>query len=111
MPLGARRAPFLVAGATGVFVLCATHGGFTPRDMHAIWHVAQTVRGRLPDYDGPVHAALILAFEPMAPRTWYGGTAEEGRGGWALGITELRPWLVAFGPSFGLRNGDVRRLD
>ncbi len=79
--------------------------------MHAIWHVAQTVRGRLPDYDGPVHAALILAFEPMTPRTWYGGTAEEGRGGWALGITELRPWLSAFGPACGLRNGDVRRLN
>ena len=72
---------------------------------------AQTVRGRLPDYDGPVHAALVLAFEPMTPRTWYGGTAEEGRGGWALGITELRPWLSAFGPACGLRNGDVRRLD
>ena len=111
VPLGARRAPFLVAGATGVFVLCATHGGFTPRDMHAIWHVAQAVRGRLPDYDGPVHAALVLAFEPMTPRTWYGGTAEEGRGGWALGISELRPWLSAFGPACGLRNGDVRRLD
>ncbi len=108
--VGARRIPFLVAGATGVFVICATDGAWTPQDLHVLSDAGADVRRQLPGYDGPVRAAVCMAFDEMAPRAWYGGEEHQGRGGWVMGVDWLKKWMFSFGPEHGLFNGDVRRL-
>jgi hypothetical protein len=107
----ARRIPFLVAGPTGVFLICATDGAWTPDDLHVLSDAAAEVRSQLPGYDGRVHAAVCMAFDEMQPRSWYGGEEHQGRGGWVMGIDWLKKWMLSFGPEHGLLNGDVRRLD
>jgi hypothetical protein len=109
--VSARRIPFLVAGPTGVFLICATDGAWTPDDLHVLADAAAEVRDQLPGYEGGVHAAVCMAFDEMEPRSWYGGTEHEGRGGWVMGVDWLKKWLFSFGPEHGLLNGDVRRLD
>lgn len=109
--LGVRRIPFLVMGASGIFVICATDGAWTLHDLHVLSELGDHVRRQLPGYDGPVHAAVCLAFDEMKPRAWFGGQGEHGRGGWVLGLDWLRRWMFSFGPEHGLRNGDIRRLD
>jgi hypothetical protein len=108
--VGTRRIPFLVAGTTGVFVICATDGAWTLHDLHALSDLADDVQRQLPDYDGPVHAAVCLAFDEMKPRSWFGGQQQHGRGGSVVGLDWLKMWMFSFGPEHGLRNGDVRRL-
>ena len=71
--VGAHRIPFLVAGAGGVFALCATDGAWTMNDLDVLSRLRNDVRGQLPDYHGTVHAGVCLAFDEMAPRS---GTAE-----------------------------------
>ena len=107
----ARRIPFVVTGATGVFVICATDGAWTPDDLHVLSDAAAEVRSQLPGYDGRVHAAVCMAFDEMEPRSWYGGEEHRGRGGWVMGIDWLKKWMFSFGPEHGLLNGDVRGLD
>jgi hypothetical protein len=107
----ARRIPFLVAGPTGVFLVCATDGAWTPDDLYVLSDAAAEVRSQLPGYDGRVHAAVCMAFDEMEPRSWYGGEEHQGRGGSVMGIDWLKKWLFSLGPEHGLLNGDVRRLD
>jgi hypothetical protein len=109
--VGPRRVPFLVAGATGVFVICASDGAWTLHDLDALCRLAREVHQQLPRYDGTVHAAVCLAFDAMTPRTWFGGEEQRGRGGWVLGIDRLQPWIGSFGPEHGLRPGDIRLLE
>jgi hypothetical protein len=109
--LGVRRIPFLVMGATGVFAICPTDGAWTLHDLHVLSELGDGVRRQLPGYDGPVRAAVCLAFDEMKPRAWFGGQGERGRGGWVLGLDWLASWMFSFGPEHGLGNGDVRRLD
>jgi hypothetical protein len=108
---GVRRIPFLALGAGGIFVICATDGAWTLRDLHVLSELGDDVSRQLPGYDGPVHAAVCLAFDEMKPRSWYGGQDERGRGGWVLGLDWLRRWMVSLGREHGLLNGDIRRLD
>ena len=108
--VGARRIPFLVAGATGVFVLAATDGAWTIHDLDALSDSADDVRSQLRGYHGPAHAVMCLACDEMTPRRWHSGTTPEGRGGWVLGLDWLTKWIFSFGPQHGLRNGDVRHL-
>jgi hypothetical protein len=108
--VGARRIPFLVAGATGVFVISATDGAWTMFDLDVLSDSADDVRSQLIGYDGPVHPVMCLAFDQMTPRTWYGGSAQDGHGGWVLGLDWLKKWMFSLGPQHGLRNGDVRHL-
>src|SRR4051794_24565393 len=108
--IGSRRIPFLALGATGVFAICPTDGAWTIDDL-AVWSdVAGEVRGQLPGYAGPVLGAVCLAFDDVAPRAWFGGEPQQGRGGWLLGLDWLLPWMFSFEPEDGLRRGDVRRL-
>jgi hypothetical protein len=109
--VGSRRVPFLVAGSTGVFVICASDGAWTLHDLDALSRLADEVNSLLPGYDGTVHAAVCLAFDAMTPRRWFGGEEQRGRGGWVLGIDRLQQWIVSFGPEHGLHAGDIRRLD
>jgi hypothetical protein len=104
------RIPFVVAGATGVFVICASDGAWTMHDLDVLSGLAGEVRKRLPGYEGTVHAAVCLAFDELEPRSWFGGEDQQGRGGWVLGIDWLQTWIVAFGPAHGLRGDDVYRL-
>ena len=106
-----RRIPFLVVGATGVFLVCPSDGAWTLHDLEIMSELADEVRERLPGYDGQPHAAVCLAFDAMKPRAWFGGQQLRGRGGWVLGADWLQRWIFAFGPEHGLRNGDIRRLD
>jgi hypothetical protein len=109
--IGARRIPFLVLGATGVFAIGPTDGAWNVRDLRVLSEVGDHVRRQLPGYDGPVHAAVCLAFDEMKPRSWYGGQDERGRGGWVLGLDWLHSWMLSFGLDQGLRESDIRRLD
>jgi hypothetical protein len=106
-----RRIPFLVVGATGVFLVCPSDGAWTLHDLEIMSELADEVRRRLPGYDGEPHAAVCLAFDAMEPREWFGGERLRGRGGWVLGADWLQRWIIAFGPEHGLRSGDIRRLD
>jgi len=108
--LGGRRIPFLALGVRGIFVICATDGAWTLRDLHVLCELGDDARRHLPGYDGPVHAAVCLAFDAMKPRSWYGGLDERGRGGWVLGLDWLHPWMLSQ-PEHGLLGGDIRRLD
>jgi hypothetical protein len=109
--VASRRIPFLVVGATGVFLVCASDGAWTMHDLEIMSELADEVRERLPGYDGQPHAAVCLAFDAMKPREWFGGERVRGRGGWVLGADWLQRWIFAFGPEHGLRDGDIRRLD
>ena len=106
-----RRIPFLVIGATGVFLICASDGAWTLDDLHVMSELGDQVGKRMPGYDGEPHAAVCLAFDEMKPRTWFGGEEVRGHGGWVLGVDWLQRWIFGFGPEYGLRNGDVRALD
>jgi hypothetical protein len=106
-----RRIPFLVMGATGVFLVCPSDGAWTLHDLHVMAELGEEVHRRLPGYDGEPHAAVCLAFDAMKPREWFGGQRLRGRGGWVLGADWLQRWIIAFGPEHGLRSGDIRRLD
>jgi hypothetical protein len=106
----AHRVPFVVAGSTGVFVLCATDGGWGPSDLYVLSGLAGTVQEQLPGYDGRVEVVMCLAFDEMKPRAWYGGERYKGRGGWVLGIDSLLDWLLNFDTGDGLSRADVHRL-
>lgn len=106
-----RRIPFLVIGATGVFLICASDGSWTLDDLHVMSELGERVGQRLPGYDGKPHGAVCLAFDEMKPRAWFGGEELSGHGGWVLGVNWLQRWIFGFGPEYGLRNGDIRRLD
>lgn len=106
-----RRIPFLVIGATGVFLICASDGAWTLDDLQVMSELGDQVRKRMPGYDGEPRAAVCLAFDEMKPRTWFGGEDLRGHGGWVLGVEWLHMWIFGFGPEYGLRNGDVRALD
>ena len=93
--VGARRIPFLVAGATGVFVMCASDGAWTLHDLHVLSDAAGDVHAQLPGYAGPVRAAVCLAHDEMAPRSWFGGERQQGRGGWVVGLDWLKKALRA----------------
>ncbi len=105
------RIPFLVIGATGAFLICASDGAWTLYDLRVLHLLGDQVRQRLPGYDGHAHPAVCLAFDEMRPRAWFGGDQLCGHGGWVLGIDWLQRWIFGFGPQYGLRNGDIRRLD
>ena len=109
--VGARRIPFLALGATGVFALCPSPGRWTIKDLAEWSDVAAQVRAQLPGYTGPVLGAVCLAFDDLAPRSWYGAGELEGRGGWVLGLEWLLPWMFSFEPDEGLRRADVRHLN
>jgi hypothetical protein len=106
----AYRVPFVVAGPTGVFVLCATDGGWEPSDLYVLSGLAKTVQEQLPGYDGRVEVVMCLAFDEMKPRAWYGGERYKGRGGWVLGIDRLLDWLLNVDTGCGLSRADVHRL-
>jgi hypothetical protein len=108
--VGSGRIPFLAIGATGVFALSPSAGRWTIGDLAEWSDVAAQVRAQLPGYTGPVLGAVCLAFDHLAPRTWYGAGEMQGRGGWLLGVDWLLPWMFSFEPEDGLRRGDVRRL-
>jgi hypothetical protein len=106
-----RRIPFLVAGATGVFLVCPTDGAWTLQDLHVMSELGDQVDERLPGHDARPHAAVCLAFDAMEPRAWFGGHEHRGRGGWVLGVNWLLRWITGFDSHDGLGAGDVRRLD
>jgi hypothetical protein len=106
-----RRIPFLVIGATGVFLICASDGAWTLDDLNVMFELGDEMGRRLPGYDGEPHAAVCLAFDEMKPRAWFGGEDLRGHGGWVLGVDWLRRWIFGFGPQHGVRTGDVRALD
>ena len=109
--VGAQRLPFLIVGSGGLFALAATDGAWTMRDIDVLCRVGEQLLGQLPDYHGPVHAAVCLAFDEMAPRNWHGGTDIVGRGGWVLGIDWLKAWLSSHAPHGELGVEQLRRLD
>jgi hypothetical protein len=106
----AHRVPFVVAGPSGVFVLCATDGGWGPSDLYVLAGLAGTVQEQLPGYNGRVEVVMCLAFDEMKPRAWYGGERYKGRGGWVLGTDSLLDWLLNFDTGYGLSRADIHRL-
>jgi hypothetical protein len=108
--VASQRVPFVVAGATGVFVICPTDGACGLEDLEAVARLGTVVGLRLPADSCSVRAGVCLAFDEMQPRTWFGGAQQRGAGAWMFGLGSLRAWLFSFGPDRGLLNGDVRRL-
>jgi hypothetical protein len=106
-----RRIPFLVIGATGVFLICASDGAWTLDDLQVISALGDQVGKRMPGHDGVPHAAVCLAFERdeaarLVRRREAARARRMGpRGGLAAAVDPR------FGPECGLRNGDVRALD
>ena len=72
--------------------------------------LGEQLRERLPGYRGRVEAVVCLAFDDAEPRAWYGGAEHGGRGGWVLGVAQLRSWLDGWDPERGLAADDVSRI-
>jgi hypothetical protein len=109
--VGSRRIPFVVLGIGGGFVLSASDGTWTIRDIDSLAQSADELRGRMPGYAGPVNAGICLAFDQATPRKWHGGLEQRGRAGWVLGIDSLEPWLYSQPLPGGVGLEDLRRLD
>jgi hypothetical protein len=108
VPLDRHRVPFLVAGPTGVFALWPSENVWTMDDVGVLQRATDELARLLPGYRGPIRAAVVLAFDPMAPRAWHRGI--DGAGGWILGIDVLQPWLFGFETQAGLADGDIACL-
>ncbi len=113
-----RRIPFVLAGPTGVFVLCATDGPWTIRDLQTLTALADRLQRQLRGWDGEIQVVMCLAFETTEIRRWVGGSPEPSSPeppyrGWVIGIDDLVHWLTAYEPErgHGLRRDDIRRLD
>jgi hypothetical protein len=108
-----RRIPFVVVGPTGIFVLCATDGPWTIRDLQTLTALADRLQRHLPGWEGEIQVVMCLAFETTEIRSWVGGDPEARYRGWIVGIDDLAQWLVAFdsGHSEGLHPSDIRLLD
>jgi hypothetical protein len=62
-----RLIPFLVIGATGVFLICASDGAWTLDDLHVMSELGDNVGQGLPSYVGEPRIAVCLAFDDMKP--------------------------------------------
>jgi hypothetical protein len=107
------RIPFVVAGPTGVFVLCATDGPWTIGDLRTLTMLADRLQRRLPGWTGEIQVVMCLAFDTTEIRLWAGGSPETPYRAWLIGIDDLAQWLTAREPDRGpgLRPDDIRRLD
>ena len=72
--IGGRRAPFLILGETGVFVLWALSSPAQWRDPAFVHEVATDVKDRLPGYGGPVRGGTAGHSRPRSSRD--GGVAQ-----------------------------------
>lgn len=108
--VGTQRIPFVAVGPGGLFALCATDGAWTLYDLDVLSCLGEQLRERLPGYRGRVEAVVCLAFDDAEPRAWYGGAEHGGRGGWVLGVAQLRSWLDGWDPERGLAADDVSRI-
>jgi hypothetical protein len=108
--LAGRRVPFIVAGPTGVFLLCATDGAWDVHDLVGLSRLSARAQERLPGYRGRVHAGVCMVFDEQPPRTWYAGLEHDGHGGWVLGLDWLQRWLYNFDSAAGPDAGDISAL-
>lgn len=102
--IGAVPIPFMLFGPTGVFLLQASRGYWTNRDVTDMCRAADTLRAALKGYPDPVHAGIVMLDETELPRQCF---ACGGEGPcWTLGEGVLEEWLRSFRDR-GLSREDV----
>src|SRR4051794_26670813 len=108
-----RRIPFMLAGPTGLFVVCVTDGRWTIGDLEILTALADRLQRQLPGWDGEVQVVMVVAFDTSDIRFWAGGKPDTPYRGWVLGIDDLTQWLRDFESEHGggLARGDIRRLN
>ncbi len=86
--------PFMLFGPVGVFLLQGSRGYWSVRDIADMCRAADTLRAALKGYPDPVHAAIVMLDEELAPRQHF---ARGGEGPcWMLGEEMLHGWLHSF---------------
>lgn len=98
--------PFLLIGSRGVFALAASDGHWTLGDLRIFGRAAGAITALLPGYPDPVRSAIVLPYDSIEPRAWYG---PDGSGVWILGGDRFYGWLTSFS-DHGFSASDVARL-
>jgi hypothetical protein len=107
--------PFMVFGPVGVFLLQASRGYWSARDIVDMHRAAGTLRAALKSYPDPVRTAIVMLDEDLSPRQHFAGRARPttdrvGEGPcWILGDGLLSEWLHSF-RDHGLSEADVAFL-
>ncbi len=107
LSIGSVPIPFVLFGPVGVWLLQASHGYWSTRDIADMCRAADTLRGALKGYPDPVHAAIVVLAEELEPRQHFAGGGEGPC--WILGEEMLPSWLYSFHDR-GLSREDVAVL-
>lgn len=99
--------PFVLLGATGVFLLAGSAGRWDNDDLMSLIAAASTVGANISCYPSRVHSALVIVGEEDEPRQHF---TEDGIGPcWILGETRVREWINGFDER-GLSADDIAVL-
>jgi len=101
------RVPFMLFGPVGVFLLQASGGFWSGRDIVDMRRAAETLRLTLTGYPDPVHCGIVMLSEEVPPRQYFAGGGEGPC--WMLGEDALVDWLHSF-DDHGLSEGDIAFL-
>jgi hypothetical protein len=106
--------PFVLFGPTGVFLLQASGGYWSARDVVDMHRAANTLRDALTGYPDPVHSVVVVLDEnDLAPRQYFapeqGSSSEMVGQCWVLGDALLLEWLHSFRDR-GLSQEDITFL-
>ena len=99
--------PFMLFGPAGVFLLQASRGFWSDRDIAGMYRAAEALRLTLEGYPDPVHCAIVMLGEEISPRQHFAGSGE---GPCSLVSDDvLVDWLHSF-DDHGLSDGDIAFL-
>lgn len=101
------QVPFMLFGPVGVFLLQASGGFWSGRDIVDMRRAAETLRLTLTGYPDPVHCGIVMLGEELPPRQHFAGGGEGPC--WMLGEDVLVDWLHSF-DDHGLSEGDIAFL-
>jgi hypothetical protein len=96
--------PFMLFGPTGIFLLQASRGYWTDRDIVEMCQAADTLARALIGYPDPVRCGIVMLEETIEHRQHF---SKDGAGPcWIVGGELLVHWLYAFRDR-GLAEGDT----
>jgi hypothetical protein len=106
--------PFVLFGPTGVFLLQASRGYWSARDVVDMNRAANTLRDALSGYPDPVHSGVVVLDDnDLSPRQYFApdqDSSSEMMGPcWVLGDAMLLEWLYSFRDR-GLSQEDITLL-
>lgn len=106
-PIAGLQIPFILFGPTGVFLLRASHGYWTSRDIVEMSKAADTLGRALIGYPDPVRCGIVMLEETIDHRQQFAGRDGRGAGPcWIVAGALLIHWLYAFCDR-GLAEGDT----